>query len=39
MCIIPLSMETAVSNLEDKAVTRAGQAISDFNSGKIAPGT
>ena len=32
-------MEIAWSNLEDKAVTRAGQDKSDFVSGKMAPGT
>ena len=39
ICITPLSIDTAVSNLEAKAVTRAGQGIFEFNSGKIAEGT
>ena len=39
MCIIPLSIETAWSNLEDKAVTKAGQDNSVFVSGNNAPGT
>ena len=39
MCIIPLSIETAVSNLDDNAVTKAGQDILEFVSGKIAAGT
>ena len=36
MCIIPLSIEIAVSVSEDKAVTRAGHAYLDFNSGNNA---
>ena len=39
MCITPLSIETAWSNLADKAVTRAGQERSDPVSGNRAPGT
>ena len=39
MCIIPLSIDTAISNLDDSAVTRAGQANLEFNSGNIADGT
>ena len=33
ICIIPLSIDTAVSSLEDKAVTKAGHANSELNSG------
>ena len=36
---IPLSIETAVFNLEAKAVTKAGQANLEANSGNIAEGT
>ena len=32
MCIIPLSIETAVFNLEAKAVTKAGHANLDLSS-------
>ena len=39
MCIIPLSMETAVSNLEANAVTKAGQDKLDLTSGNKAVGT
>ena len=39
ICITPLSIETAWSNLDDKAVTKAGQDSSDFVSGNKAPGT
>ena len=39
ICIIPLSIDTAISILEDKAVTKAGHANSEFNSGNIADGT
>ena len=39
ICITPLSMETARSNLEDRAVTSAGQESSDLDSGNRAPGT
>ena len=39
ICIIPLSIDTAVFNLEAKAVTRAGHANLEFNSGNIAAGT
>ena len=39
ICIIPLSIETPVSNLDDRAVTKAGQANLEFNSGKTAEGT
>ena len=39
ICIIPLSIETARSNLEDRAVTKAGQDNLEFVSGKIADGT
>ena len=39
MCIIPLSIETAVSSLEDSAVTKAGQAKFEFSSGNNALGT
>ena len=39
MCITPLSIETAWSNLEDKAVTRAGHDNLDCVSGNKAPGT
>ena len=39
ICITPLSIDTAVSNLEANAVTRAGQANSELISGKIAAGT
>ena len=39
ICITPLSIETAWSNLEDKAVTNAGQVSSDLVSGNKAPGT
>ena len=39
MCIIPLSIDTAVFNLDAKAVTNAGHANFEFNSGKIAEGT
>ena len=35
ICIIPLSIETAVFNLEARAVTKAGQANLELNSGKI----
>ena len=36
ICIIPLSIDTAIFNLEAKAVTKAGQDKSEFNSGNIA---
>ena len=39
MCIMPLSIETAVSNLFAKAVTKAGHDNLEFSSGKIAEGT
>ena len=39
ICIIPLSIETAFSNLSPKAVTKAGQEISVSNSGIIEFGT
>ena len=39
ICITPLSIETAIFNLEAKAVTKAGQDSLDLNSGKIAEGT
>ena len=39
ICIIPLSIDTAVFNLVANAVTNAGQANLEFNSGKIADGT
>ena len=39
ICIIPLSMETAVSNLEANAVTKAGQDKLDLTSGNKAVGT
>ena len=39
ICIIPLSIETAVFNLDAKAVTKAGQDSLEFNSGNIAAGT
>ena len=39
MCIIPLSIDTAELSLEAKAVTKAGQASFEFNSGNIAAGT
>ena len=39
MCIMPLSIETAVSNLADNAVTRAGQDNFESTSGNIAEGT
>ena len=35
MCIIPLSIETAISNLVDKAVTKAGQDKFEFNLGNM----
>ena len=34
-----LSIDTAASSLEDKAVTRAGHAKLELSSGKIAEGT
>ena len=39
MCITPLSIDTAWSNLDDNAVTKAGQDNSDVDSGNKAPGT
>ena len=36
---LPLSMETSRSNLEDSAVTKAGQDSSEFVSGNKALGT
>ena len=39
MCIIPLSIETAILSLAAKAVTRAGQANLELISGKSAEGT
>ena len=39
MCITPLSIETAWSNLQDSAVTKAGQESSEFVSGNKAFGT
>ena len=39
MCIIPLSIDTAIFNLDDNAVTKAGHANLEFNSGNIAAGT
>ena len=39
ICIIPLSIETAVSSLADNAVTSAGQDNLELTSGKIAEGT
>ena len=39
ICIIPLSIDTAVFNLEAKAVTKAGQDKFEFSSGNIADGT
>ena len=39
MCIIPLSIDIAVSSLDARAVTKAGQESFEFNSGKIAVGT
>ena len=38
MCITPLSIDTARFNLEDRAVTKAGQDNSDLVSGNKAPG-
>ena len=35
ICIIPLSIETAVFNLEAKAVTKAGQANLEANVGQM----
>ena len=39
MCITPLSIEIAWSNLDDNAVTSAGHASSEFVSGNRAEGT
>ena len=39
ICIIPLSIDTAVFNLDASAVTNAGQASLEFCSGNIAEGT
>ena len=39
ICITPLSIDTAWSNLEDRAVTKAGQDNSEFDSGNKDPGT
>ena len=39
ICITPLSMDTAVFNLDAKAVTRAGQDNLEFSSGNKAAGT
>ena len=39
ICIIPLSIDTAVSSLDARAVTKAGQESFEFSSGKIADGT
>ena len=39
MCIIPLSIDIALSSLDDKAVISAGQASLDFSSGNNAEGT
>ena len=39
ICIIPLSIDTAVFNLEANAVTRAGQDRFELSSGNIAEGT
>ena len=39
MCITPLSIVTAFSNLEDRAVIRAGQFSLELFSGKIALGS
>ena len=39
ICIIPLSIDTAVFNLEAKAVTKAGHDNSELSSGNNAEGT
>ena len=39
ICITPLSIDTAWSNLEESAVTKAGQDNSDCASGNNADGT
>ena len=39
ICIIPLSIDTAIFNLDAKAVTNAGHENFEFISGKIADGT
>ena len=36
ICIIPLSIDMALSNLSDKAVTKAGQDKSESSSGNKA---
>ena len=39
ICIIPLSIDTALLNLDAKAVTKAGQDIFELNSGNLADDT
>ena len=39
ICLTPLSIDTAIFNLEARAVTKAGQDKFEFSSGNIADGT